>query len=355
MAPFGFGHLAVAAFIVLSGYCLQMSLFTSGDGHIRSLPRFFGRRARRILPAYYACLALSIAVSVWVTPRMAGMPFEQYLPVTTENVFAHVLMVHNLSPDWMYKLNGVLWSIAIEAQLYLLFPLLVSACFRVGRRWALISTAVTSALVLQWVPGSIKLYPWYLALFTLGIVAAHYAYRPHLRGGSVEGVARSFSVLAFLTTLWLCVQKESIVVADVSMGLAIASFCYASTVAPRGLLYRLLSTRVLAGLGSFSYSLYLLHHPLQQTVFLFRPAWVQDQSQALIYLLLVAAPVCLGGSWLFSLVFERPFLKKPALPVQPVQKAFVPTSLPILVAGPPSRAVVSLPTKNPQAETFRSA
>src|SRR5947209_3306286 len=60
MQPFGFGHLAVAAFIVMSGFCLQTSLFNGGTGELTDFKRFFKRRALRILPPYYACLALSV-------------------------------------------------------------------------------------------------------------------------------------------------------------------------------------------------------------------------------------------------------------------------------------------------------
>src|SRR6185503_12558932 len=41
MSPFSYGHLAVAAFIVISGFCLQMSLFDRGDGRLKSPVAFF--------------------------------------------------------------------------------------------------------------------------------------------------------------------------------------------------------------------------------------------------------------------------------------------------------------------------
>src|SRR5579884_3183604 len=78
MRPFQYGHLAVAAFIVLSGFCLQLSLFSNADGKIGNLKRWFTRRAKRILPAYYGALALSLVVALTVTVKQHGQPFDTY-------------------------------------------------------------------------------------------------------------------------------------------------------------------------------------------------------------------------------------------------------------------------------------
>ena len=84
--PVGQGHLAVAAFIVLSGFCLQISLFNGGDGRVAKPSRFFLRRAERILPAYWASLAISLAVTVGLAPNLPGMPFDIYRSVTWDSL-----------------------------------------------------------------------------------------------------------------------------------------------------------------------------------------------------------------------------------------------------------------------------
>src|SRR5512140_3551673 len=86
LQPFIYGHLAVAAFIVLSGYCLQTSLFGGRDGRIHDYGKFFARRAKRILPPYYATLIFSIIVTIYLTSKQTVMPFTIYYPVTQENV-----------------------------------------------------------------------------------------------------------------------------------------------------------------------------------------------------------------------------------------------------------------------------
>ncbi|MER3495584.1 MAG: hypothetical protein C4320_01405, partial [Armatimonadota bacterium] len=271
MAPFTHGHLAVAAFIVISGFCLQYALFrpssAGAEGRMRGTGRFFRRRALRILPAYYGSLVLSVLVTATVTTRMAGsQPFDTYLPLDSSTLLSHIFLVHNLSINWMYKLNGALWSIAIEAQLYLLFPMLVRTIWRRGRRATLFGSA---ALTVR--PGATKLYFWFLPLFVVGMVAAHLAFRPHPRRGILPRVATLLASVLGLATWGAVLGNLPIAASDLLFGGLIACVCYAMTVQPGRWGERLLSIRPLFALGGFSYSLYLIHSPLQQVLWVLRP------------------------------------------------------------------------------------
>lgn len=311
MAPLWHGHLAVAAFIAISGFCLQMSLFQGKDGRVDSFKRFFARRARRILPPYYACLGISIAIALSITASQSGMPFEQYLPVTWQNVGAHLLLIHNLSAAWMYKINGVLWSISAEAQLYLLFPLLVWMVARLGRNLSVVLTALASFALLIEVPASVKLYPWYLALFTIGIAAAHLSYRPVLQLGVKPRLGLILTVAFSVGCVYAVVADLAMPISDGLIALTCASLMYSGSVAPTNLVARTLGCKPLAWLGAISYSLYLMHHPIQQIVYVLRPASVQGEASVFLYLLAVGLPVILAGCTIFWFFFERPFVKKP--------------------------------------------
>ncbi|MBI1756577.1 MAG: acyltransferase [Fimbriimonas ginsengisoli] len=311
MAPFWHGHLAVAVFIVISGFCLQAALFPGRDGRLRDVRKFLKRRAWRILPPYYACLALSLVVAVTITSTQQGMPFDQYLPVTKANVIAHALMIHNLSPDWMYKINGVLWSIGIEFQLYFLFPLLVAVLFRVGRAGLVAVGSGVAGLILLAAPGAIKLYPWYLALFAVGMAAAHLAYRPALRGGVRPAGGLALAVVCGFGAVLATGQGASHLVGDALAGLAGAGVLYAGVVAPQLGLVRVLSRPSLVALGTMSYTLYLMHHPIEQIVYVNRPAGVQGETGVFLYLLAVGLPVILVGCAALWWMFERPFQKLP--------------------------------------------
>ena len=301
LRPLWYGHLAVASFIVLSGFCLQWAQFKgSPDGECTYVGEFFGRRCRRILPPYYACLAASLLTCVLVTQYQKGLPWQQYVPVTRESLAAHVFMVHNLSPDWMYKINGVLWSIAIEFQLYFTYPWLARA-IRL-RPW--LSYAVMGALLLglsMALPASAKLYPWYAVLFAVGIGAArlartykqsylHFNWFALLLGGAAI-VSLHFTKL--------------LIVPDMLWGIGVAVLLVGLLQGGWAPLKATLASKPLTKLGLFSYSLYLIHHPIIQVLTVNRPPTIP----LVVWLTVVGIPLILVVAFGFFWVFERPFMR----------------------------------------------
>ncbi|RYG44393.1 acyltransferase [bacterium] len=329
MAPLGHGHVAVAAFIVLSGFCLQLSLYVGGqDGRVRDLRRYGRRRARRILPPYYMALAISVVVALTITPKLSGYPFEIYRPLTAENVLAHAFLVHNFSTAWMYKINGVLWSIAIEAQLYVLFPFLASRLRRFGRPVFLaVTTAIAAGLYLT-LPEAPKLYPWYIALFAVGMVAAAFAYRPPSKLGvmpTLGGIVTLAGISAFFFGLW---SGWSLWALDSVGGLATAGLAYWLSVSPDIILGRFLGRPLLVVLGGFSYSLYLVHHPVMQALWFVRPTLGEAPDFGF---LILTMPVVLVAAYAFSWAFERPFLP-PKTSIVPTGGERILTGLPLKTA-----------------------
>src|SRR3954465_5466438 len=133
-APFIYGRFAVVVFIVLSGFSLALSPARHG-WRLDGVSRFAHRRARRILPAYWAALAFSLAVAWLVVPPPGqGMPGGK-------SVLVNGMFVQNLvgapSP------NRSFWSMAVEVQLYLAFPLLLLMV----RRWSAMAMVATVTLV----------------------------------------------------------------------------------------------------------------------------------------------------------------------------------------------------------------
>ncbi len=339
MSPFWHGHLAVAAFIVLSGYSLQYGLFQRGDGRVYGLGKFFKRRALRILPAYYACLVLSFIVCQYVTiPNGSNLPFRNYVPITSESLYAHIFMIHNWSPDWMYKINGVLWSIGIEAQLYLLFPFLILLMQKGSPLLLLITVTIPTIMLVNLVPGAGKTYSWFAILFVFGMMAAHFSYRPSLKIGPKAKTGIVLSVAGALTTIGIVTYNLNqgktaadtpiLISSDIAFGLSTATFLYAATVAPGSWIERFFSMKWMVRIGIFSYSLYLLHHPLLQIFYVNKPALFLGSELTMLYLLVVALPAIICVSWLFSQIFERPFVK---------------SRLPMGVAAEVAVASISLP------------
>ena len=355
-APFWYVQLAVAAFIVLSGFCLQMSLFDRKDGRIHRFGQFFARRARRILPPYYAALGLSIVVALTVTSTQEGLPFSQYVPVTQENVIEHALLIHNWNPDSMYKINGVLWSIGIEAQLYLLFPILILLLFGLGRLPFLLLTFGASLAAVPYVLPAFRI--WYLGLFALGMLAAHLAYRPQPLLGTRGGPIALLGLVAFagcvLTRMQLPSHRlshvQDIVAGDVLIALAAACWLYAGAVAPWNVAAKVLAYKPLAVVGLFSYSLYLMHHPVQQVLYVYRPEGILGPEAELLYLLSIGLAGILFACLLFFLACERPFLNKRLRRAS--VRVSTRTELPATaaVAAPTHEEVVVEPPAEPEAK-----
>ncbi|MEW2492575.1 acyltransferase [Streptomyces nodosus] len=111
-----FGRLAVVFFLVLSGFSLAIS--PAGHGwRSEGIASFLRRRAWRILPPYWAALAMSLAISWFVVPA------SHYGPPTGASILVYGLVAQDMftAPTP----NGAFWSIGVETELYLLFPLLL--------------------------------------------------------------------------------------------------------------------------------------------------------------------------------------------------------------------------------------
>ena len=108
-----FGLTGVDLFFVLSGYLIGGILLAERYSRGRvGVKRFYFRRAVRIWPPYYACLALTLAVAA-----AAGLPARLALPY-----IAHVQNYYETLPG----LAQHFWSLAVEEHFYLLLPLALS-------------------------------------------------------------------------------------------------------------------------------------------------------------------------------------------------------------------------------------
>ena len=118
--PLNFGLMGVSIFFVVSGFCIHLShsrARTSGWLY------FFHRRFFRIYPAYL--VALLIFLFLW--------PWHHFSSLTAaKQFFIHTLSIHNLDLNSKYAINPSFWSIATEMQLYLIYPVLMLLTNSIG-------------------------------------------------------------------------------------------------------------------------------------------------------------------------------------------------------------------------------
>ena len=164
-----YGHLAVAVFIVVSGFSLALAPMRNNEQLRGGVSRFVRRRAWRILPAYWAALIFSTLITAYLLrPDLGAMEVSKSLAV-------HGLLLQDVVGS--QTPNGAFWSIAVEWQIYFVFPLILW----VGRKWSLeaaVILTIVAVLIAHTVAGLgtpfsklDELTPQFLALFALGVLA----------------------------------------------------------------------------------------------------------------------------------------------------------------------------------------
>ncbi len=301
------GLFAVVVFIVISGFCLMMPV-VKRDGTLgtEGARGFFLRRARRILPPYYAALGLSIALGAGLLAARTHTLYDESRPITTWGVVSHIFLVHNLHFRTLYQISAPLWSIAVECQVYLLFPLLLLLRRQMGNVAVLGGTYIVGLMVSNVIAGTpyLGLSPMYPFYFALGMFAAEVISEKCTKlyvwiGASAAVLFVAFSLNSILQKmLWTQIL------------LAIAGMCALIVCAqwPGNPLARLCAWRPIAWMGSFSYSLYLIHFPVQQLIWqdLVRPLGL-SKAATFAVMATVGTALIVFFSYGFYLVFERPF------------------------------------------------
>ena len=326
-----YGRFAVVVFIVLSGFSLALAPARRG-WRLDGISQFARRRAWRILPAYWAALAFSLAVAWLIVPQPGhGMP-------DFKSVVVNGLLVQNIVGA--HSPNAAFWSMAVEAQLYLLFPLLLLIT---RRRSALkMVAAVTLVVAAVGILGPhiakvntfvIQSAPDLAALFAVGILSA--------------GIVEASTARRSWPWAWLALAAAAPVVAtiwwqgsvwtldhlfwvDLALGPAIACLLAALATGHPARMLRTLDAEPIRNLGLSSYSLYLTHAPIVAIVYEKIVAGRVSQGvPAFVVSLAIVLPLTIVFARLFASVFERPFLRPrstrraPRLPLPRAQGASV--------------------------------
>ena len=328
------GYVGVNLFLVLSGFCLAFPFLRDPTYRDRmTTTQFWMRRLRRIVPAYYISIVFVLLLYPGFGWLMKVLPIHRSGATALANapplaeVTPHLFLVHNLFPEHVSTINGSYWSLALEFQLYFLFPLFLELFFRWGpwRTVVLILIGqLTYRITLEQCLSSTTLDQYQFVLpkavfgrmfdFAIGMTAAYVVIRRSLaqdiltsRWGGFFGA--TLLILAFVLTSYLRVPAS---LTDVVWAVGFAAvICYASC--EKNACNRALSYRPLCALGVISYSVYLIHQRIVERLgFVIRlylkagPAYI---------LLTLCIPLIIGVGLLFFKLAEFPFL------VPAVQKA----------------------------------
>jgi len=328
--PYGFeflsatmvlGHLSVAVFIVISGFVLTlptvkhgMSLGPSGASG------FFTRRARRILPAYYAALILTLALVATVLRAPTHSHFDSVKFIRPVDVVSHILLLQNVFGAG--RINYVFWSIATECHIYLLYPLLL----RAWRRWGGLAVVCATLLVgygIQIGMGDNRItraYVNFLGLFAMGMFAAAVLVPGIQRGRRQTLWVLRACVLVSVTIIavMLCLFRSQNMLRwfpylDFPAAI-IAVWLLVEGCTEGGWIPRFFGVRPLISIGKYSYSLYLMHMPILAAL-LYVTHWLRLTGMSQFSTLCtIGTAVILTGTYGFYLLFEKPYINTPSTP-----------------------------------------
>ncbi|MEP2595770.1 MAG: acyltransferase family protein [Hyphomicrobiales bacterium] len=307
---FSGGFVGVDVFFVISGYLITTILITDIENNQFSIFSFYERRARRILPALlFVMLACIPFAWMWMMPSQMKDFSQSFIAVI---FFASNILfwIENGYFSAAAEEKPLLhtWSLAVEEQYYVLFPIFLILAWRFGKDrvfWMIATMAAISLLLSEWGWRNDAVANFYLAptraweLFA-GSITAFVAQK---RGVQKNNAVALMGLAAIIYSIFAYDENTPFpsLYALVPVAGVVSFVLYAER---ETLAARLLSTRAFVGIGLISYSAYLWHQPL----FAFARIKSANEPSRLIMIMLVLGSLLLAYlSWKY---IETPFRNK---------------------------------------------
>ena len=306
------GYLGVDLFFVLSGFLITSLLLKNGEGGSKSLLRkFYMRRALRILPALYTLLISSFVIAI----------LERF-PLTYQwnSTLSALLFLSN----WTFQSHflhtqddiGHLWSLAVEEQFYLVWPLIFVALRQFQIHWTVVTTGISILVLIiaiyrghLWnsqVPW-LFIYPKTETRADAILIGCACAYLFRYASISLQKIRIlgyiSAAALVIISYFYCDVQQGFLYQGGFSliallMGILILAIAISSSFGTR-----LFRSRILLWLGQRSYGMYLYH------LLIFRIVgrhFVLGSNFLRMFIAIVVSIAASEASWR---LVERPFIR----------------------------------------------
>ncbi|HEC2158625.1 acyltransferase family protein [Staphylococcus delphini] len=320
------GFLGVDTFFVISGYLITSLLLTEyhNTGKIE-LTSFWLRRVKRLIPA-----VLFLVMGVLVLTLI-------FMPTEIQKVRADSIAAIFYVSNWWYIMQNVdyfeqfavqplkhLWSLAIEEQFYLVFPIVLLSLLSFIRRLKSIRIIFLILLVISMITMMVLYVPnenvarvyfgtdTRIQTLLMGVLLA-LVWPPFQLKAKVNRKMRMMidtAGVVGLAILFICFKFVSETNSILYYGgffliSAVTLLVIASSVHPSGYFAKFLGNKVFTFIGSRSYSLYLWHYPI---IVLIHHQFVQGQIPPLVYVVEILLMVLMAE---FSYKFiEQPFRKE---------------------------------------------
>lgn len=257
------GYIGVDVFFVISGYLITNIIRSELEAGTFKFADFYERRARRILPALFCVLSFTFVVGHFVL-LPSDLVSTLRTGVGTTLFSANLVLWRDLARGYFAatdaSLNPLLhtWSLGVEEQFYLAFPLLLLLTSRVSILIGLtITSLLTSVLLLE----SRSVAVFFLSPFRAWelMAGALLTYTPRISRGDVREAVAVVGLAAIVIPCFTyspSTKFPGLTALAPVLGAAIIMHARDTAVS------RVLSIRPLVFIGLISYSLYLWHWPL---------------------------------------------------------------------------------------------
>lgn len=312
------GFVGVDVFFVISGYLITSIILSEKEAGTFRLAEFWERRARRILPTLFLVIAACLPVAFLLLDQFELQGFSK-------SVLGASLFYSNFHfwKDGGYfetaaELKPLLhtWSLAVEEQYYIFFPLLILLTWRFGKRGMvtlLALIALASFSLCLWASANAPdaaffLLPMRIWELAIGAFIAFYCFRneaPHVRG--LAGELLSLAGLLLILVSFLCYSSAIPFPSFYALAPTLGAALLILFASPDNRVGRFLASGLMVGIGLVSYSAYLWHQP----VFAFLRHIYEELSLGMMLL---------GIGFVFALSFlswrfvERPFRNRTRMP-----------------------------------------
>jgi peptidoglycan/LPS O-acetylase OafA/YrhL len=296
------GWLGVDIFFVISGYLISNIIISELNEGTFSFKNFYLRRIRRILPALFSTLLLTIPFAYFfLTPKA----IEEYIDSLIASVFFFA-NYHFMNLDFYVaesaKLMPLLhtWSLAIEEQYYLLFPLLAFLVYKYFKKYFtfFIGFITLSSIYLNTLSQSYnKFYRlefriWELLLGVIVMILSSNLKIKHLEK---IGIPLMFFPFFYFGDDWIN-DIEPKLIALVGIALIIFSNTDSS------IFSKVLRFKLISIIGLSSYSIYLLHQPIFTFFRVYKSRSFENYIKGATGITLIESLILIGMTLIFGLL-----------------------------------------------------